>query len=173
MKVIVFGATGATGKELVSQARDQGHTVTAFSRNRSKIPSISGIQIGHGDVRADKSVVDAMVGHDAVLVALGSGTLGRSDLLKCGSINIIAAMYQHRVRRVIALGAAGAIPGAAKHQGALGRTLFGVLTRTLLRNTLDDQGELEKQIAASELDYTIVRPARLTNGSATGTYRVA
>jgi putative NADH-flavin reductase len=172
MKVIVFGASGATGKELVRQGQGQGRAVTAFVRDRSTFPSVSAIQIMQGDVRVNDAVGIAVAGHDAVMLALGSGKLGRSDLLARGSENIVAAMRQCGVRRVIALGAAGAIPGAASRQGAMGRLLFAVLTGTLLRNVLADQGELEKNLGTSELEFTIVRPARLTNGPATGTYRV-
>lgn len=171
MKIIVFGASGATGKELVRQAQRQGHTVTAFVRDRSAYPAVSGVQIAPGDVRVTNSVADAVAGHDAVMVALGPRTIGRSDLLACGSANIVAAMHKRGVRRIIALGAAGAMPGFAKKQGVAGRIFFSALMGTVLKNVMKDQGELEKHIGGSGLDFTIVRPARLTNGRATGAYR--
>lgn len=172
MNIIVFGASGATGRELVSQAQRQGHSVTAFIRDRSTYSAAPGVQIALGDVRAINSVEDAVAGHVAVVVALGPRTIGKSDLLARGSANIVAAMGKQGVRRIVALGAAGAMPGAAKKQGFAGRILLGALAGSLLRNVMNDQRELEKHIGESELDFTIVRPARLTNGVATGAYRV-
>ena len=171
MKLIVFGASGLTGREVVERALKQGHAVTAFARGRVVFEHEPEVTIAKGDVRDAASVAAAMTGNEAVVLTLGSGTLGRSDLLKIGSGNIIAAMRGHGVHRLIALGAAGAVPGAACKQGPLGRALFAVLTGTLLRNVMRDQGEMEAQLAASGLDYTVVRPARLTSGSKTGTWR--
>jgi putative NADH-flavin reductase len=173
MKVIVFGATGATGKVLVSQARAHGHDVTAMARHPEAITPGDGVKVLRGDARDSASVKAAIAGQDAVLGALGSRSLGKSDLLQRSSGNIIAAMNENGVRRLIILGAAGALHDPSKHQGVFGRTVMRVLLRTLLKNVSRDQAAQERQVEASGLDYTIVRPPFLTNGAATGRYRVA
>jgi putative NADH-flavin reductase len=172
MKIVIFGASGATGKELVRQARDRGHVVTAFFRDPNTAPAIDGVRVVQGDARAAAAVGAAIEGQDAVVAALGSRSLGKSDLLQQSSFNIIAAMERHQVQRLIVLGAAGALHDAAKHQGVLGRAFLRFLMSTLLRNVSRDQAAQEKQIEASGLHYTIVRPPFLTNGPASGRYRV-
>ena len=172
MKVIVFGAAGATGAHLVRQAQKRGHAVTAFVRNRSA-PALDGISVIHGDARDGAAVSAAIQGQDALLAALGSGTLGKSDLLRETSRHMIAAMERHGVRRLVVLSAAGALYDAGLHQGAVGRAMLHMLLATLLRNVARDQAAQERQVEASSLDYTMVRPPFLTNGAATGRYRVA
>ena len=173
MKVIVFGASGATGKALVSQARERGHAVTAFVRDPKSISATEGVKVVTGDARDPTAMNAAIVGQDAVLAALGSRTLGWSDLLEHSAGNIIAAMDRNHVRRLVILGAAGALHDAARHQSALGRAFLRLLMRTLLRNVARDQAAQERQVEASGLDYTIVRPPFLTNAPAAGRYRVA
>lgn len=173
MKIIIFGARGATGRELVQQARAREHVVTAFVRDTKAAPATDGVHLLQGDARDAAAVSAAIEGQDAVVAALGSGSLGKSDLLERSSFNIIAAMERHRVSRLIVLGAAGALHDAAKHQSHFGRGFLMVLRCTLLRNVSRDQAAQEKQIEASGLQYTIVRPPFLTNGPIAGRYRVA
>lgn len=172
MKVIVFGAGGATGAHLVRRAQERGHAVTAFVRNRSA-PALEGVTSVHGDARDAAAVSAAIEGQDAVLDALGSGTLGKSDLLDESSRHLIAAMERHGPRRLIVLSAAGTLHDAGLRQGAVARAALHILKATLLRNVARDQAAQERHIEASSLDYTIVRPPFLTNGAATGRYRVA
>jgi putative NADH-flavin reductase len=172
MKIIIFGASGATGKELVRQARNRGHVVTAFIREPKTAPAIDGVRLVQGDARDDDAVSAAIEEQDAVVAALGSRSLGKSDLLQRSSFNIIAGMKRHRVQRLIVLGAAGALHDAAQNQGLFGRIFLRFLLRTLLRNVSRDQAAQEHQIEVSGLDYTIVRPPFLTNGPAVGRYRV-
>ncbi|MDB5482057.1 MAG: NmrA family protein [Caulobacteraceae bacterium] len=171
MKVIVFGAAGATGALLVRRSLERGHTITAFVRNPSA-PTLEGVRAVHGDARDAAAVSAAIIDHDAVLLALGSRSLGTSDLLEVSSRNVIAAMERYGVRRLIALSAAGALHDAGVRQGPVGRAMLRVLMSTLLRNVRRDQAAQERQIEASGLDYTIVRPPFLTNGPASGRYRV-
>ncbi len=173
MKIIIFGASGATGRELVRQARECGHAVTAFVRDTQAAPAIEGVQFVHGDARDAAAVSAAIKGQAAVVAALGSGSLSKSDLLQRSSFNIIAAMERHGVSRLIVLGAAGALHDAAKHQSLFGRAFLKVLLCTLLINVSRDQAAQEKQIEASGTQYTIVRPPFLTNGPFAGRYRVA
>jgi putative NADH-flavin reductase len=172
MKIVIFGASGATGKELVRQARDRGHGVTAFVRDPNKAAAIDQVRLVQGNARDAAAVSAAIEGTDAVVAALGSGSLGKSDLLQQTSFNIIAAMERHGVTRLIVLGGAGALHDAGRHQSLPSRVFLRLLLSTLLRNVARDQAAQEKQIEASGLDYTIVRPPFLKSGPATKQCRV-
>jgi putative NADH-flavin reductase len=172
MKIIVFGASGNTGKEIVKQALARGHSVTAFVRNPDSLREEYGLRVLQGDVLNPAEVADAIVGHQAVLSALGARTLKKTALLARAIPNILAGMQRHYVTRLIVLGAAGAQRDYGKYQNALTRIIYGVAKRTVLRNPFADQAAQERLLAASEIDYTIVRPSRLMDTPFTGKYRV-
>ena len=174
MRLVVFGASGGTGQHLVQQALAQGHTVTAFARRPESIlaaPS-PGLTVLTGDIHAGPAVSAAIAGQDAVLSALGARNLGRSDVLEVGVRNILAGMAAHGVSRLIVLGASGAGLDAGQHLGAATRLMLGLLKATLLREPFRSQREQESLLAASSVQYTIVRPPRLLNEPALGRYRV-
>ena len=172
MKVIVFGATGGIGRLLVAGALDHGHSVTAFVRNGQSLEPRDGLSVVEGDLFDPQSVGDAIDGHRAVFSALGSRTLKADPLLSRAIPLIINGMHFHRVDRIITVGAAGALYPAGKYQPPLATVLFAIARATLLRHPMADQRAQERLLAAGDLDYTIVRPPRLTDGAATGTYRV-
>jgi len=174
MKIVIFGASGGTGGHLVQQALSLGHMVTAFARRPESIlaaPAL-GLTVFQGDIHNAKAVADAIAGGDAVLTALGARTLGKSDILETGVRNILAGMAAHGVRRVIALGAAGAGGDATIHQGAATRLLQRLISATILREPFRSQREQEQLLAASPAEFTVVRPPRLLNRPAIGHYRV-
>lgn len=172
MKLVVFGASGGTGRALVSQALAAGHTVTAFVRNPESLAPADGLRIAVGDAGDAAAVAGAIAGQDAVLSALGARTLGKSDLLERASAHIVAGMEAHGVRRLIVLGAAGALHDARKHNPGLGNRLFFALIRnTFLKNAFADSAAQERRIEASALDYTIVHPPRLLDTPGVGTWR--
>lgn len=172
MKIIVFGASGGTGQEIVKQALAQGHSVTAFVRNPGSLREESGLRVLQGDVFNPVEVADAIVGHQAVLSALGPRTLKKTDLLARAIPNILAGMRRHYVSRLIVLGAAGVQPDYGKYQNALTRIIYWMAKQTMLRHPFADQAAQERLLAASEIDYTIVRPPRLMDTPFTGKYRV-
>ncbi len=172
MKIIVFGATGGTGKLIVAQALAQGHTVTAFVRSLEGLPQDPHLRIIKGDVLDFAAVVDAMHGHRAVISTLGARSLKKSDVLANGLPHILEGMRQEYVTRIIVLGAAGAHPDWGKYQNALTRIGLWLARKTMLRHPFIDQIEQERLLAASDVDYTIVRAPRLMDGPYTGKYRV-
>jgi putative NADH-flavin reductase len=172
MKVIVFGATGRIGRLLVAGALDLGHAVTAFVRNGRALEPRDGLHIVQGDLFDPQSVGDAIDGHRAVFSALGSRSLKADPVLSRAIPLIISGMHFHMVDRIVTVGAAGALYPAGKYQPPIATVLFGIVRATLLRYPMADQRAQERLLAASDLDYTIVRPPRLTDGPATGTYRV-
>jgi putative NADH-flavin reductase len=172
MKVAIFGATGATGQILVNLCLAQGHEVTALARNPADLAPRPGLTIVPGDARNAANVATALTGTDAVLSALGARTLGPDDTLEQAITNIIAGMHTHGIRRIIVLGAAGALHDAMKH-ATLGRKIvYFIIRNTFLRHPMRDSGNQERLLEASDLDYTVVHPPRLLNVPPAGTYRV-
>jgi putative NADH-flavin reductase len=166
MNVLVFGATGIVGRELVTQGLEMGHTVTAFARDPSKLeikhPSL---EIFQGDVMDSALVDQAVAGHDAVLVALGAGTKG--EVRSKGTCNIIQVMQENGVRRLVCLSTLGVGDSRAHLNFYWKYIMFGML----LRAAFADHVSQEEHVKRSGLDWTIVRPAAYTDGEQTGNYR--
>jgi putative NADH-flavin reductase len=168
MKLLVFGSTGGTGRELVKQALAQGHEVTAYARHPAKLgdkkhPSL---QVARGDVLDPVAVEQAVAGHDAVLCAIGAGA-GRTTLREEGTRNIVRAMEKGGVRRLVCQSAMG----VGDSRGNLGFLTKYVIVPVLLRHAFADHERQEAVVQQSALDWTIVRPPHLKDGPHTGTYR--
>jgi putative NADH-flavin reductase len=102
MRILIFGATGGTGRELVAQALQGGHDVTAFVRTPGKVTVVdSRLRVVQGDIQLAESIDAAIPGHDAVVSALGAHSLGRTTLLSEAAREIVATMQGHGVRRII------------------------------------------------------------------------
>ncbi len=172
MKVIVFGASGGIGRLLVAGALQRSHTVTAFVRNHESFEARDGLRLLAGDLFDPQTVADAVDGHAAVFCALGARTRKLEPVLSRAVPLILNAMHFHRVNRLITVGAAGALYPAGKYQPRLSNLVFGAVKLIMLRHPMADQRAQERLLASSDVDYTIVRPPRLTDGPATGTYRV-
>ncbi len=172
MKIIVFGATGGTGKLIVTQALAKGHSVTAFVRTPEGLPQDPHLRVIQGDVFDFGAVVDAVRGHRAVLSALGARTRKREEILARAIPHILEGMRQEYVNRLIVLGAAGAHKDYGKYQNALTTLALWTAKKTALKHPFIDQAAQERLIAASDVDYTIVRAPRLMDGPFTGKYRV-
>ena len=168
MRIIVFGATGGTGRELVSQALKKGHDVSAFVRTPGKLAVVgSRLRTVQGDIERAETIQAAIPGHDAVLSALGVRQLGPTTLLSDAAREIAGVMQAHGVRRLIWESSLG----VGETRGQLGPFYNWLLLPLLLRNVFADKERQEAVIRATALDWTIVQPASLTNGSQTGTYR--
>jgi putative NADH-flavin reductase len=169
MRVLVLGATGATGRHLVEQALAQGHHLTALVRNAAKLHRLSpDLTVVPGDVTDPLAVERAVRSQDAVLCALGSSTPLRHDpTLVVGIHNLVEAMERLQVRRLVYLSFLGV------HDGRRQLSLLGryVVAPLLLRKVAADHARKEAIIQQSSLEWVIVRPPRLTNGRRTGAYR--
>lgn len=176
-KVLIFGATGATGQCLTEQALLLGHEVTAFARNPSVIQEgldkalsfrPDQLSVVRGDVLDPASVEAAMVGQDAVLCALGTRSLSATTVLSTGTKNIIAAMEKSGTRRIICESSLGV--GDSRNQSGF---VFGkIIVPLIFKGLFEDKERQERELRQSNLDWVIVRPARLTNGSQKGGYHV-
>jgi putative NADH-flavin reductase len=172
MKIIVFGANGRTGKLIVTQALAKGHSVTAYVRTAEGLPQDPHLRVLEGDVSDFGAVVNAVRGHRAVLSALGANNRKKSEVLANAIPHILEGMRQEYVNRLIVLGAAGAHRDWGKYQNALTVMGLWIVKKTALKHPFIDQTAQERLIAASDLDYTIVRAPRLMDGPFTGAYRV-
>ena len=166
MKVIIFGATGSIGKNLLDQSLAQGHAVTAFVRDPARLDiEHENLRIAKGDVLDQASVQQAVAGHDAVLVSIGAGR--HCTVRSEGTRNIIRAMENTGVRRLICQSTLG-VGDSWNNLTALWKYLmFGFLLRPAYR----DHVLQEKYVRESNLDWSIVRPAAFTDGERTVQYR--
>jgi putative NADH-flavin reductase len=170
LKILVFGATGPTGLQVVTQALSQGHDITAFSRKPDPWPlTHTRLRIVVGDTTQDASVVaQAIEGQDVVISALGRRKTLKSDNLMVRSMQcILPAMQSAGVRRLIVMSAFGV--GESQLNAPL---IPRIMYRMLLRDIFADKHAAEEAIRWSRLDWTIVYPVLLTAGPMTGRYRV-
>lgn len=166
MRIIVFGATGKTGRQVVTTALERGHQVTAFGRSVDRLDGTDeALEVCKGDVFDSESVSNAVAGHDATIVCLGSAGLRDKTTLAAGTKTVVDAMVTHRVDRVVVMSAAG-VGDSWKQIPWSSRLMF----RTLLRNIFADHQVQEAIVKQSPLDWTIVRAAVLKDGPGTGTY---
>lgn len=171
MKILLLGATGRTGRLLASQALAEGHEVTAFARDPARMTMVhSRLRVIPGDVLDAESVDRAVIGHDAILGALGFRAWRPPPVLSQGMRNVFDAMERHLVRRVVVLSAAGALrEDAGSTIGNLGIGLF----RRLLPGVYAEHGKMLHEMRERDLDWVAVRAVLLTNSRKRGRYRVA
>lgn len=169
MKIAIFGATGKTGIELVKQALEQGHAVTAFVRDPARLAiENENLTFVTGDVFDPSSVTKAVEGQDSVICALGAGSeLKKTTVRTTGTINIISSMQNNKIKRLIVVTAMGV--GESWDTLSLFNKLFFA---TLLKSSREDHETQELAVKESGLDWTIVRPSGLTETPRTGIYDV-
>jgi uncharacterized protein YbjT (DUF2867 family) len=167
VKLLVFGSSGRTGRLLVAGALERGHEVTAFSRTPEALGDLAArcARVVRGDVIDRVVVAEAVSGQEAVVYAVGPRPGESAAPTADGILRVVRTMQTYGVRRLIALSAAGVDEEAP-------RAFFARLFRP--RPEVSDPGEvrrMEVTVRQSELDWTLVRPSRLTDGPATGLYR--
>jgi putative NADH-flavin reductase len=169
MKILILGSTGGTGRQLVAQALERGHLVTAFARIPGKIRTRhDNLKVVRGDVLDGPSVEEAMKGQDAVVCALGHKRwFIPSTILSQGTRNIIRAMEKNGVRRFVCETSLGICD--AWWRLGLYYTLF--VKWFIVFFYFRDKEKQERLIRESTLDWVVVRPGSLNNGRKRGVYR--
>ncbi|HVO79259.1 MAG TPA: SDR family oxidoreductase [Terriglobales bacterium] len=169
MKLVVLGATGGTGLELVRQALQHGHSVTAFVRSPERLNLFRDrIAIRQGDLLNSAQLAQAIKNHDAVLSGFGPRLpVSKADahLLQQFAIALTGAMLQSEVRRAVVESVAFLFKDAIIPPAYL-------LGRLLFPDIVADASAMEEVFERSGLDWTIVRPPELTDKPYTGKYRV-
>ncbi|CAA9269086.1 MAG: hypothetical protein AVDCRST_MAG57-2970 [uncultured Blastococcus sp.] len=168
MRVLVLGAGGKTGGAVVEQAQAAGHQVTAFVHHAGDYAGPAGVDVAQGDATDADVLAAAVAGHDAVIDTIGGKTPYKSNTTLEADVAraVIAAMTRSGVRRLLVTSSVGV--GDSLANGTLG---LRVLLKTFLRGSTADKGAMEGAVTASGLDWTIARPAILTDKAATGTVR--
>ena len=168
MKLIIFGSTGGTGRQIVAQALEQGHDVTAFARSPEKLDQKhEKLKVVQGNVLDFASVERAIQGQDVVLCALGMSMKDKTLLRANGTKNIIRAMEKTGVKRFICQSSAG----VGDSSDTLPFLMKYLIVPFMLRRAFADHEIQENYIKESQLDWIIVRPAALTDGEHTGSYQ--
>ena len=168
MQLVIFGATGTVGRQVVQQALAQGHTVTAFARSLTKLDiQHPQLNLTPGDVLDASAVESAIQGQDAVVCVLGAGKNLKSTIRSEGTRQIIQAMKKVGLRRLICLSTLGAGESWSNLDFYWKYVMFGFI----LRQVFADHERQEALVRNSNLDWTLVRPGALTDGPLTGEYR--
>jgi putative NADH-flavin reductase len=169
MKLVVLGATGGTGLEIVRRAVDQGHSVTAFVRSAERLrPFLDRITVRQGDLLNGDELAEAIRDHEAVLSGFGPRlpiSKTDEDLLHRFALTLTRAMQHAGVRRVVVESTAFLFKDSVMPP----TYLFG---RLFFSGVVVDASAMEQVLRKSELDWTIVRPPKLTDNPYTGRYRV-
>jgi len=169
MRLAIFGGTGGTGLELTRQALETGHSVRVLVRNPNRMPlTNANMRLVLGNVLDRESVNKTLLGSDAVLSCLGQRKLlSNTRVVSAGTKLIMEVMKAQGLRRLVVESAfgAGESLGVAT---AIERMVFA----TLLWAPYQDKNLMEPEVKASGLEWTILRPTRLTNGALTGRYAV-
>jgi putative NADH-flavin reductase len=189
MKLTIIAATGGVGRQVLRQALDAGHDVTAVARNPANLPQdvLGGraVRIAAVDLAApDPQVLqDAVAGANAVLSALGPHNNADAGIAAPGSAAIVTAMRTAGARRIVAISASPVAttsspgrPDPPRHDpgdGFLMRQVGERIAKTMFGKVYDDLAAMEDILRGSGLDWTILRPPQLTGKPLTGTYRTA
>jgi putative NADH-flavin reductase len=186
MKLTIFAATGGIGEQILEQALAAGHDVTAVVRNPGKLlQSRNGTRVVQADLAVAEPVglESAVAGADAVLSGLGPRPMADAGVAAHGTRAIVQAMQATGVRRILVVSAApiSTVPSPGRPnpprrdpgEGFIMRNLLTPFISVVLRQRYADLALMEDLLRDSELDWTVFRPPRLTNGPLTGTYRTA
>lgn len=174
MNIIVFGPTGGTGRAVIAKLLADGHTVTAFARDPSKLSASPGLTVVKGDAMSPADVKRAIPGHDAVIISLGNPqlpiaiSLGArrttpADICEMGTRNIVGALGPGSPVRIIAVTAFGV--GDTRDKMSV---TFKIVYKLLMRELMVDKEHQEAVLKASDLDYVLVQPVGLTDAPASG-----
>ena len=166
MKIVIFGASGKTGSLLLEESLAKGYKVTAYVRRvGSVLQQHTNLKVVIGNLNDTVRLKEALAGADACLSALGGGSLTKHSTEIIEGIElIIKLMEKEGIKRFIYLSSIGA--GASRY--FMGPVVRFLLADIFLKVPLADHTINEKHIMKSKLQWTLVRPGGLTDGSRTG-----
>jgi putative NADH-flavin reductase len=185
MKLVILGATGSVGQQLVTTSINRGDDILVVARDKTRLPDNWRCNVAEMDLlKAHPAVLESAIGGaDAVLSALGARGAADQGILATAATSVLTAMQHTGVRRYIGISAAPAAttpsparPTPPRHDPGddfLTRHLLMPIVKRLFRATYADSALMEDAVRASGVDWTIVRPPRLINKPATGQYRTA
>ena len=168
MNILIFGASGQTGRAVVREALARGHGISAFVRDPARLGTVDpAVHVIRGNVGDAAAVAQAVPGHDAVVSTLGVGSpLAHDPVVIEGVRHILDAMQAATMRRLIYQ----SFIGVRESRAAVG-FLLRFIAPVPLRYEIADHEAKEALVTASGIDWTIVRPPKLTNGPRSRGYR--
>ncbi|AMX99493.1 SDR family oxidoreductase [Mesorhizobium ciceri] len=166
MKILVLGATGATGRLIVGKALAEGHDVVALVRSKAKAENLTGAELVEGDARDPAALARAIAGCDAVVSSLGTAMspFREVTMLSTATRALVGVMERQNIRRLVSITGLGA--GDSRGHG--GFFFDRLLLPLMLRKVYEDKDRQEDAIRGSTLDWTIVRPMVLNDKPARG-----
>jgi len=177
MKLVVFGANGPTGRQVVRQALAAGHDVTAVTRRPADYPvTAPRLRVVGADVTDADRVRHALAGSETAISTYGVPySRHRITVYSEGVANIIAGMRHHGMTRLVCVTSTSIAPGEAPGESLFWRKALVPLLRNVVGRTLyDDMQRMEATVRRSDLDWTIVRPGGLFDtADVTGDYAVS
>ncbi|MCT9080019.1 NAD(P)-dependent oxidoreductase [Streptomyces fulvoviolaceus] len=175
MDIVVFGANGPTGRQVVEQAGAEGHTVTAVTRRPGGFP-LEGpwLRVVEGDVYDPFAVEGVVAGQDAVISALGVPySKEEVTVYSAGITHITEAMAKHGVGRLVAVTSTVLFGTPAPGENFLfRRVLEPALMRFMGRTVYEDMRRMEEIVRETDLDWTVLRPGGLFDAPAVSDYEV-
>ena len=172
MRIVVVGANGRTGRQVVEQALARGHGVTAVARRRETLPEPrSGLRVATADVLDPDAVAAVLADADAVVVAVGVGaSRAPTSVYSRGARNLLAGLTPGSAQKLVVVSATPV--GPRGEQPLLQRRLVLPLLDRVFGASYDDMRRMEAELRASEADWVALRPPRLVDRAATGRYRL-
>jgi len=166
VRIGVIGSTGRTGRLVLGEGLRRGHAMTAFTRRPQELAGVRGLAaVIHGDGRSLDDIRRAVRGQDAVISIVSSEGRGPTTVMSDVTRALLAGMSEAGVRRLVTV----SVYALQGHRPWIAINFV----RWLLRRPYADFARMERIVASSGLDWTIVRPPLLTNGPATGHVRSA
>ncbi|WP_067829712.1 NAD(P)-dependent oxidoreductase [Nocardia inohanensis] len=184
MKLVVFGASGGVGQQLLEQAVTAGHEVTAVVRDARKVERFP-VRVVTADVLDGDpaELASAISGADAVLSALGPAGNKQAGVASRATEAIVRAMTEAGVRRLVVVSAAPVRttpspgnpnpPKRDEGDGLFLKYVIYPIVKAVLRPQYLDLALMEDELRTSNLDWTAIRPVQLTDKPRTAAYRTA
>ncbi|WKN40427.1 NAD(P)-dependent oxidoreductase [Tunicatimonas pelagia] len=172
MKTIaLFGGTGQTGKEFLQQALAKNYQIKALVRTPAKVTKISpDLEVITGDVLNLEDVHRTIAGTDIVVSLFGHGKGSPEWLQTTGTENILAAMEEYQVSRIISL-SGGGLP-YEKDRPKFPDKVIRFIMKVAVPRVLNDAIRHAEVLKNSDVTWTIVRGPQLTNEPKRGEYRI-
>ncbi|GAA1579587.1 SDR family oxidoreductase [Kribbella hippodromi] len=174
MKLVIFGANGPTGRLTTAQALAEGHTVTAITRHPETFPlRDDALTVMKADALDPDAVHQAVAGHDAVISTLGVpyGSEAPTTLSEAGA-NIAKSMTAHDIQRLVCVTSTGVPMTAPPGETLIYSKVVIPMLLKMGRPLYEDAARLEQLVAATDLNWTVLRPSGLFDGDRITSYTV-
>lgn len=168
MRISVVGATGGSGRAVTRLAQERGHQVTAVVRDRDRLGALRPTAVAEARAWDGAMLTSALTDADAVAFCVGPRPGESRTVQQDLVVPVIAAMRSAGVGRLVAISASG---GVVDGDDPLSRFIAKPVLARVLRDANADMAEMESCIRRSGLDWTILRPPKLTDRGGSGRYR--